>query len=1096
MKKILGAMTFLSLLIVLTACINSGTKKDKFKEIYDSIEISEVITESIKLPRKTDLYPEASLSWQSSHPQILSPDGTFIRPDEDVNITLELVIQLDGEVKFLPYQTVGKGWENQTKNTNEFTAIGGFAALTVKNRNQQVENKYEVKNELELLNVLKETRYMSNVIIKVSNDLNMGSKHVEKLLKEAGKTDDEIKNDYMKGYYYRANPNTPLLHPTLIEMGVGQMIIDGRDGFMLYSDKGVKINHLTVHIKGNSKDIVFRNLHMTGIWEWDELDKGDYKVNDWDYFTLENVDGVWLDHLTINTSYDGVVDAKGNVQNVTLSWLDLDFSVNDFIEVQFNELEKNRSKYPYYNELRNNLTKEQIMTVAAGQKKGFNFGNTEGGIGFENITVTMHHIYAKNLQDRFPRLRRGDIHMYNVVLDSTDLYRLKDLGGMKVISQGLVPTEQGAVLMENSRFVGVAEAVKTHQASNEDPDFTGRYAIKDSEYRLGGTYYYGSSTDDYYANPWYRSNKNIEHDLDFYFRNYQEVPYQYRLDDAKKITKVFKDNPLGAGLITDFNWLNITDQVDKDSIELGNMIDQSRVEGLETILVETGKKIIINAPILYNFYDNKLLKLDRDYTYFIEHNIDINTPGIYTLTYIIQSMKHDWDTFEYEVKYVVYDDGTANDIYDHEITQEFNATIDLTLMTYRASGKIYIVLNNLDKMTPNEIMNDANVQIIDILSVKNIIKNLPTNGFDYVHIVTQENDKISHVITEKIVKEIVVEIKTTEDFFGMLTSTMTRGRYYILTNDLDFTKYDTDFPYLDSGFHRFQGIFDGSNFALRNIDIHRYSGGIFHTIDGGQVKNLVIENVKITIEPTLVYDDNGEEIGTVSTSDRAAILVGRTLGDVLLENIKIINSHVTTNKNYGAVLIGRIETGSSVTVNKVSIINSSAKSNGNTGVLIGSVDQKAAVTIQDIYINSASAQSADDMVAVLIARLRGEAVVKRVVVIDTNIKSKRNMGGLVGKENSETTLGIFEDIFIDNTNDISEIINNTYGHLVGNLDLRIIELINVWGTKTNAASGLNISSDHLLEDMTAVNESFWTTNFPNIVANENWEIVDGILKLK
>ena len=102
MKKILGAMTFLSLLIVLTACINSGTKKDKFKEIYDSIEISEVITESIKLPRKTDLYPEASLSWQSSHPQILSPDGTFIRPDEDVNITLELVIQLDGEVKVLP----------------------------------------------------------------------------------------------------------------------------------------------------------------------------------------------------------------------------------------------------------------------------------------------------------------------------------------------------------------------------------------------------------------------------------------------------------------------------------------------------------------------------------------------------------------------------------------------------------------------------------------------------------------------------------------------------------------------------------------------------------------------------------------------------------------------------------------------------------------------------------------------------------------------------------------------------------------------------------------------------------------------------------
>ena len=1093
MRKVLGFIISISFLFIIAAC----GKNTKFDKIYKSIEIPKEITENIELPRKTDLYPTAKLSWISSHSQILSSEGRFIRPDEDVEITLELVIQLDGKVEFYEYKTVAKTWDNLAKDTEVFKNPAGFASLSVSNRKNQVENFYEVNNEVEFLEVLKNTRTTKNVVIKINKDLNMGSNYVKEQLIKAGKTEDEIDKDYMRGYYYRKNQNTPLLHPILKETGVGQLIIDQREGLMIYSDEGITLNHLTVHIKGNSKDIVFRNLKMTGIWEWDEEDKGDYKVNDWDYFTLENVDGVWLDHITFNTAYDGIVDAKTNVQNVTLSWLDLDFVPDDFIKTQFDELEANRSKYPYYNELRNNLTKEQIMTVAAAQKKGFNFGNTEGGIGFENITITMHHIYAKNLQDRFPRLRRGDIHMYNVVLDSSQIYPLRTLG-MKVISQGLVPTEQGAILMENSRFVGVNEAVKTHQASNLDPDFTGRYLVKDSEYRLDSSYYLGSSTDQTYNNPWHKSNTNIDYDLDFYFRNYQEVPYEYQVDEAVKLTKIFKDNPIGVGKIEGFNWLDITGQIDSSTLIPGVKIDQDRVENLETVLSRLGQPATTQTPKLYNFYTGKELKLEKDFTYYIDHNIETNVPGVYKMVYIIQSLIHEWDQFKYEIKYVVYDESLPNEIYDYNISNEFNETIDVSLDVYVADGSLYYLFTNTQTLTAEEIINHTDTIVKPITSTTIQLEEEKTNNLDFIHFVTLENGKVSPVVTHKIEKEVVVKIETVNDFFDMLMSWKTRGNYYILQNDLDFTDYNRNFPYLDGGLNRFQGIFDGQNFTLKNIDIHRFSGGVFHTVEGGIIKNVIFDNVKIQVADKPLYDEDGNLSGSVKAGDRSGIVAGRTFGKAWFENIVIKNSSLDSNRNYAGLLVGRIETGSTVYAKNITLTDSTVYANGNTGGLLGSVDQKAEAHVEDIYIHTVNVESTDDMVAVLIARLRGIATGQRIVIINTEITSNRNMGGLIGKVNSETTYGFFKDVFINNRNNIERIpeSNRSYGHIAGNLDVQLEPLVNVWGTNTQAGGGLNIPSDTLLEDMSGVNENFWTTNFPNIVSNENWEIVDDILKLK
>ena len=143
-EKNISFIISISFLFILAAC----AKETKFDKIYKSIEIPKEITENIELPRQTDLYPTAKLSWISSHSQILSPEGRFIRPDEDVEIILELVIQLDGKVEFYEYKTIAKTWDNLTKNTEVFKNPAGFASLSVSNRKNQVENFYEVNNEV------------------------------------------------------------------------------------------------------------------------------------------------------------------------------------------------------------------------------------------------------------------------------------------------------------------------------------------------------------------------------------------------------------------------------------------------------------------------------------------------------------------------------------------------------------------------------------------------------------------------------------------------------------------------------------------------------------------------------------------------------------------------------------------------------------------------------------------------------------------------------------------------------------------------------------------------------------------------------------
>lgn len=423
----------------------------------------------------------------------------------------------------------------------------GFSSLIITDRSPYQNTISVVQNEVEFLDALMDSTVK---VIRIEQDLSLGSKTVSDALTQAGKSLSTYSN------VYRAHSRQPLTHPTLMETGVGQIKIIDRSDLMIYSETGIKIKHANIQIE-RASNIVIRNLHVSELWEWDEYSEGQYKRNDWDYFSLKDVNGVWFDHITFDQVYDGVIDLREHAQNVTLSWSKLNFRPNDFVGAQIDYLENNRSTHPYYDGLRTEgISVEDLKVFASFQKKGFNLGNTTDGIGFEDITMTFHHLEVFNLMDRMPRLRKGDVHLYHMILDNTLLYQTRLLlnsPNLSFVNQGLVSTEGGSILLEHSIYKFVTTPIKNHQDDDPDESYTGSYQVINSELVQANRTYFGSSTDR--NSLWIHAGANAA--LLYHMRNHDSIPYAYALEDVYYLTETFEAYPTGAQTIEDFDWLYV-----------------------------------------------------------------------------------------------------------------------------------------------------------------------------------------------------------------------------------------------------------------------------------------------------------------------------------------------------------------------------------------------------------------------------------------------------------------------------------------------------------------------------------------------------------
>ena len=320
-------------------------------------------------------------------------------------------------------------------------------------------------------------------VIEIMNDLNMGWNEVGTLL--------------------QSQPSNPLRqniaakkHPALIASGVTLLDIQNFNGLTIFSRNGATIRHAEFNIK-NGTNLILRNLKFDELWEWDEASRGDYDANDWDFVTIGDgggvTSGIWVDHCTFTKAYDGVLDIKKGASRITISWSEVvpaDTGAGSFVQRQFDELEANRAGNTMYDLLRGSFSQAEIIDIALPQKKGHLIGSTNLE-GLTSYSVTLHHNLYRDLQDRMPRLRGGDVHGYNLFIDSSNARLVKQMRDdvvaanpalaaqlasnyhFGITSQGAISTEGGAVQIDASVFFGVLQPFRNNQTDVTNPQYTG-----------------------------------------------------------------------------------------------------------------------------------------------------------------------------------------------------------------------------------------------------------------------------------------------------------------------------------------------------------------------------------------------------------------------------------------------------------------------------------------------------------------------------------------------------------------------------------------------------------------------------------------------
>jgi pectate lyase len=430
----------------------------------------------------------------------------------------------------------------------DFSVEGFGANVSGGGELSETDSKYvKVSNAEELGNAIKNNAK----VIEITNDIDLG---YNMLSSAAVKTGVFSKH------------NSPLTHPVLLQTGVSKVKLSSKSNMTIFSENGAKITHAGFDLSSCS-NIMIRNIEFDELWEWDENTNGEYDRNDWDYMTLKACNKVWIDHCTFNKAYDGIVDVKDGSKNVTISWCSFpsdDCSEDSFVMRQMNYLEENMSKFPMYKYLRETVgfTKEEIAQVSAGQKKTHLVGSSEFASSNASLSVTLANDLYINSQDRMPRLRAGNAHVYNTVMDSSEnrknFLTLEDkLNAVStsyhfgITSQGALSTEDGAVLVENSVMRGITRPLANNQKDASNALYTGKIKAENVLYELDGEVFNGGSDDE---------NTPLVPDgadeiKEFSWNNMNTLPYSYTLIDTSVLEKILSDNA-GSGKVS-IDWLKV-----------------------------------------------------------------------------------------------------------------------------------------------------------------------------------------------------------------------------------------------------------------------------------------------------------------------------------------------------------------------------------------------------------------------------------------------------------------------------------------------------------------------------------------------------------
>ncbi len=277
------------------------------------------------------------------------------------------------------------------------------------------------------------------------------------------------------------------------------------------------------------------------------------------------------------------------------------------------------------------------------------------------------------------------------------------------------------------------------------------------------------------------------------------------------------------------------------------------------------------------------------------------------------------------------------------------------------------------------------------------------------------------------------------------------------------------------------------------------------TINGGMVKNLVIDNVHFTVDSLFApSSDDPNLLVETKPSDDAGILATYVYGSAWFENITIQNSSVHSRNNYAAALLGRIRTGYAY-YNHIKIINVEVEAYVTaakyTGGLIGGNETNTQLYMNDIYVNGLDISHVQsDMIGVIVGRVRSVLEINRVVLLNVTVNGRHNLGITAGKEDNTTikisATNVFADVnFILQPDGVGEY-SKFHGYVIGNPDAGKTTVSNYFvlvqtDPMWTPSSGLN-NVTAIIERDFEFDEVWWQTHLPSIANSSEWVIgTDG-----
>jgi len=203
----------------------------------------------------------------------------------------------------------------------------------------------------------------------------------------------ELLNDIDCSSLSNASAGFPANYP------VGEILVNSNKTIYSRNSSTIRRGSLRIGKGPNGKhNIIIRNLKFRDMWVLDPT--GQYDTYGWDYISIESGSHhIWVDHCDFEQVYDGMVDIKTGSDFVTVSW-----------------------------------------NIFRTQKKGNLVGHSDNYIDDRgHLNVTFHHNWYDRVDERMPRMRFGNAHVFNLYCN--------DLAG-----KGIQSTTEAATLVENVYF--------------------------------------------------------------------------------------------------------------------------------------------------------------------------------------------------------------------------------------------------------------------------------------------------------------------------------------------------------------------------------------------------------------------------------------------------------------------------------------------------------------------------------------------------------------------------------------------------------------------------------------------------------------------